>query len=229
LGPDCGDPARPVPVNLGTGKIVYLSVDGGGETANGVLRQFTDLTAVGGTERITAERFKEVVLANQRRIFRLLYSLVRDRDAADTLTQDCFLRAYRKWHTFRGEASVSTWLARIAVNLARDHGRNRRLGFWQKLLSRNTDERGDPNALEMPDPSPSAERVVLAREQLQSVWTAIEQLPPQQRTAFTLRFVGEMSLEEIADVMELEVGTVKAHLFRALSAVRKGVRRQEKP
>jgi RNA polymerase sigma-70 factor (ECF subfamily) len=217
-----------VPVNLGRGRIVYLSVDGGGETANGVLRQFSDLAAVGGTERITAEQFSEVVLANQRRIFRLLCSLVRDRDAADTLTQECFLRAYRKRHSFRGEASVNTWLVRIAINLARDHVRNRRLAFWRKLFSSNADERGDPQALEMPDPSPSAERVVLAREQLQSVWTVMEQLPPQQRTAFTLRFVGEMSLEEIAQVMELEVGTVKAHLFRAVSAVRKGVRRQER-
>lgn len=219
----------PVPVNLGRGRIVYLSVDAGGEAANGVLRQVSDLAAVGGTERITAEEFNEVVRANQRRIFRLLCSLVRDRDAADTLTQECFLRAYRKRHSFRGEASVSTWLVRIAINLARDHVRNRRRAFWQKLFARNADERSDPQALEMPDPSPSAERVMLAREQLQSVWTVMEQLPQRQRTAFTLRFVGEMSLEEIAEVMELEVGTVKAHLFRAVSAVRERVRRQERP
>jgi RNA polymerase sigma-70 factor (ECF subfamily) len=204
-----------------------MSMDGAREVADGALRPFTDLATVGGAEGITAEEFDGIVLASQRRVFRVLYSLVRDRDAADTLTQECFLRAYRRRHTFRGEASVGTWLVRIAINLARDHSRNRRLAFWRKLFVRNLDERTKPQPLEIADPTPSPERVLLAREQLKSVWTAVEQLPPQQRTTFALRFAAEMSLAEIADVMDLEMGTVKAQLFRAVSAVRKGVQGQK--
>ncbi|MBZ5516716.1 MAG: sigma-70 family RNA polymerase sigma factor [Acidobacteriia bacterium] len=184
-------------------------------------------SALSGIEGIRAEDFERIVRANQQRIFRVLYSLVRDRDAADTLTQECFLRAYRKRHSFRGEANVSTWLVRIAINLARDYGRNQRLAFWRKLFAVSGEDRHGPPAAHIPDPTPSPERVLLAREQLQSVWTAVEQLPQQQRAAFALRFIAEMSLGEIADVMDLEVGTVKAHLFRAVSAIRKGVRGQK--
>ena len=91
----------------------------------------------GRTEGIAAEEFDHIVRSHQRRVFRVLFSLVRDRDLADNLTQDCFLRAYQKRATFRGEASVETWLIRIAVNLARDHARNRRLAFWRNILQRD--------------------------------------------------------------------------------------------
>ena len=90
----------------------------------------------GRTKGIAAEEFDHIVRSHQRRVFRVLFSLVRDRDLADNLTQDCFLRAYQKRATFRGEASVETWLIRIAVNLARDHARNRRLAFWRNILQR---------------------------------------------------------------------------------------------
>lgn len=210
-------------------EFVYISVDGSGEFADGVLTQLRKLaSAVDGTAGITAGEFDGIVLANQRRIFRLLYSLVRDHDTADTLTQECFLRAFRKRHSFRGEASVTTWLVRIATNLARDYSRNQRLAFWRKLFRGSRDQRGETQPIEIPDPMPSPERVLLVREQLESVWAVMEQLPHQQRTAFALRFASDMSLGEIAGVVDLEVGTVKAHLYRAICAVKKGVRGQEK-
>ncbi|HEV8383868.1 MAG TPA: sigma factor, partial [Candidatus Acidoferrales bacterium] len=82
------------------------------------------------TTGLRAEDFDEIVREHQQRIFRFLRSLLRDSDAADTLTQECFLRAYRKRASFRGEASVATWLTRIAINLATDYRRNRRCAFW---------------------------------------------------------------------------------------------------
>lgn len=203
---------------------VYTIVDAD-EIAGSALTPYTDLaSAARGVEGIRAEEFNGIVLANQQRIFRVLYSLVRDRDTADTLTQECFLRAYQKRHTFRGDASVATWLVRIATNLARDYGRNRRLAFWRKLFADGHAERGERQPLEIRDPAPSAERALLAQEQLKSVWAVMEQLPRQQRTVFSLRFAGEMSLREIADVMDLEIATVKAHLFRAVAAVKNRVR-----
>ena len=196
--------------------------------AGSALTPYTDLAAVaGGIEGISADEFDGIVRAHQQLVFRVLYSLVRDRDTADTLTQECFLRAYKKRHTFRGEASVSTWLVRIASNLARDHARNRRLAFWRKLFASGADGRGEQRPFEIQDPAPSPERALLAREQINSVWAVLEQLPRQQRTAFSLRFAGEMSLRQIAEVMDLEVGTVKAHLFRAITAVRNRVRGEE--
>ena len=87
------------------------------------------------TEAFSAENFDQLVSLNQRRIYRLLISLLRDPDAADTLTQECFLKAYTSRSSFRGECSVETWLYRIAVNLARDHVRNRRVAFWKRLFA----------------------------------------------------------------------------------------------
>lgn len=181
----------------------------------------------GRTEGLAAEEFDHIVRSHQRRVFQVLFSLVRDRDLADNLTQECFLRAYQKRSTFRGEASVETWLIRIAVNLARDYARNRRLAFWRILFERASPPENEKADLETPDPYPSVERTVLAREQLAAAVSVLEKVSPQQRLAFSLRFFEEMTLEEIADAMQLEIGTVKAHLFRAVTAVRKKLKEQE--
>jgi RNA polymerase sigma-70 factor, ECF subfamily len=172
------------------------------------------------TAGIAAADFDALVRSHQRRVFRVLYSLVRDQDLADNLTQDCFLRAYQNRAKFRGEASVETWLIRIAVNLARDHARNRRLAFWRNILQRPSRPEPAAEEKEISDPGPSPERALLARERLAEVESTLESIPAQQRTAFALRFFEEMTLQEIAGAMQLEVGTVKAHLFRAVSALR---------
>jgi RNA polymerase sigma-70 factor (ECF subfamily) len=165
------------------------------------------------------EEFDSLVRAQQKRIFRLLMTLVRDPDAADTLTQECFLRAYRMRASFRGECKVETWLARIAVNLATDHARSRRVAFWKRLLPVAGREEGNPLP-DPPAPQASPERAAIARQQASRAWAAAERLPAQQKTAFLLRFAEEMTLEEIAGTMGLNEGTVKAHLHRAVAAVR---------
>lgn len=173
----------------------------------------------GAAEFAGLQDFDAVVRQFQRRIFRVLLALVRDNDTAETLTQECFLNAYRSRATFRGEASVSTWLTRIAINLARAHHRSRKLAFWKKV----TTEREDPAEVlpTIADNRVSAERGLLAKERLAAVWTAVDNLTPQQRTVFMLRFVEEMSLEQIAEATSLKIGTVKSHLFRAVDAVRR--------
>jgi len=186
------------------------------------LATLADMAATGGlAESIAARDFDHLVRLYQRRVYRVLYSLLRDPDLADNLTQECFLRAYQKWDTFRGEARVETWLIRIAVNLARDQGRSRRWQFWQSLFRQTPTAETETAWLETVDPAPSPERALLAREQVAIVASILENLPPQQRSVFSLRFFEEMTLEEIAEAIQLEIGTVKAHLFRAVSKVRK--------
>ena len=162
--------------------------------------------------------FTPLVQAHQQRIYRVLLGMVRDPDAAESLTQECFLKAYQKRASFRGEASVGVWLLKIAVNLARDHRRSRLREFWHRWSSSSQEvaELGE----RLPDPQASPERVLLGREEVASVWSAVEKLPPQQRAVFVLRFVEEMSLEEIAEATSLKLGTVKTHLFRAVHAIR---------
>ena len=83
--------------------------------------------------------FDTVVRLYWPRIFRFVLASLRDRDAAQTVTQDCFLKAYRSRDRFRGEASIHTWMIQIAVNLIRDFGRNRRLQFWRRARSSAVD------------------------------------------------------------------------------------------
>lgn len=181
-----------------------------------------------------AEREFEILVAlHQRSIYRLLLGLTRDPDAAETLTQECFLKAFQNRNGFRGEASVKTWLMRIAINLAYDHRRSRRVQFWRKLFQRNA-ERAVPensssaDAIEplletMADQRSSAEQQLLAREHLAAVWGAVGKLSNQQRCVFLLRFVEELSLEEIAQAVGVSVASVKTHLRRATLAVRQAV------
>jgi len=179
--------------------------------------------AAGRTRAVSglrAEDFDETVRQNQGRIFRFLMSLLRDADTADTLTQECFLRAYRKRASFRGDASISTWLTRIAINLAADHRKNRRNTFWSRLFGRNHAEDSEAAVLAVADAQPSAERALIAGEQYAAVRAVVDELPPRQKAVFLLRFVDEMSIQEIAQATGLETGTVKSHLHRALSAVR---------
>ena len=180
------------------------------------------------TEAFSAENFDQLVSLNQRRIYRLLISLLRDPDAADTLTQECFLKAYTSRSSFRGECSVETWLYRIAVNLARDHVRNRRVAFWKRLFesqqSQSQSEDLEDVAQRIPDKRPSLERNLLAKEEVDLVWRTAQQLSPMQREVFLLRFAQDMSLEEISQTLEVQLGTVKAHLSRALSTVRARVK-----
>jgi RNA polymerase sigma-70 factor (ECF subfamily) len=162
--------------------------------------------------------FTPLVQSHQQRIYRVLLGMVHDPDAAQSLTQECFLKAYQKRASFRGEANVGVWLLKIAVNLARDHRRSCLREFWHRLSSSSAGlaELGQ----RLPDPHATQERVLLGREEVAGVWSAVEKLSPQQRAVFVLRFIEEMSLEEIAEATSLKVGTVKTHLFRAVHAIR---------
>ena len=178
---------------------------------------------------IPLETFDQLVVTHQRRIHRILLTLLRDGDAADTLTQEVFLRAFQKRTDFRGEARVGTWLVRIALNLAKDHRRNRRLAFWRRLVRNDQSRDGTDVAPWVRDPAPSAERTIVAREQLAAIQVAVDRLSHRQRTCFVLRFVEAMTIEEIAETLQLEIGTVKAHLSRAVSTLRRRLAEREGP
>jgi len=156
--------------------------------------------------------FDAVVRDYWPRIFRFAFASLRDRDAAQTLAQDSFVKAYHAREGFRGDARVQTWLLQIAVNLVRDRLRNRRLQFWKRV--------SEPVDPAVPDGGRSPEAVLLANERVRAVWRAAAALPERQKTVFLLRFVEDMDLLEIAAATGMREGTVKTHLFRALRAVR---------
>jgi RNA polymerase sigma-70 factor (ECF subfamily) len=162
--------------------------------------------------------FAEVAGRYRPQIFRFLLASLRDPDAAETLTQDCLLKAHRNWASFRGESNVMTWLLRIAINLQKDHWRNRRLQFW-KLTGKNAVDASDAGQW-LPSGESSPEQQTVAKDQVRLVWQAVKGLSERQRTVFMLRHVEEMEIHEIASTIGLSEGTVKAHLSRAMVRVR---------
>jgi len=179
--------------------------------------------AIGKNEQAVLELadFDEVVRVYRPRILRFLTASLTDRDAAETLTQECFLKAWNARQQFRGDASLSTWLTRIAVNLLRDHLRSRSLRFWQKTRGSALDVMDISDWI--PDGRGSPESIALARDRVAAVWRAVEKLSAQQRTVFVLRFVEEMELDEIASTIGMNLSTVKSHLYRALAIVRERI------
>ena len=166
--------------------------------------------------------FDRVVQQYWPRILRFLLGAVQDTDVAETLTQDCFLRAYRSRHTFRGDSTLNTWLMTIAVNLVRDHARNRRFQFWRKAQRHAVDSALVAEGL--PDRKISPEQRALIHEQVQAVWDATANLSNKQRTVFLLRFVEDLDILEIAEATGLSESAVNVHLFRAVRAIRRRVR-----
>ena len=167
--------------------------------------------------------FERVVQQYRPVVFRFILASLRDRDDAESLTQDCFFRAYRHRSRFRGDAAVKTWLMQIAANLVRDLTRNRRFQFWRRARSAAIRPHELSDFLSSGECSPEAR--TLLREQLHAIWSATENLSERQRAVFMLRFVEDMDLLEIAEVLGMKEGTVKKHLFRALHAVREQIRR----
>jgi RNA polymerase sigma-70 factor, ECF subfamily len=173
-------------------------------------------------QEIAAQEFSRVVESHRPQIFRFLLASLRDVDLAETLTQECFLKAHRNWSRFRGDSSPMTWLMRIAINLQKDHWRNRRLQFWRNTRTNAVDL--DEASEWLPSGERTAEQLMLAREQVAQVWKVVGNLSERQRTVFLLRYVEERELSEIARATGLSEGTVKAHLSRAVGKVRAELR-----
>jgi RNA polymerase sigma-70 factor (ECF subfamily) len=169
-------------------------------------------------EEQAVDEFARVVQLHRPQIFRFLLASTRDVDLAETLTQECFLKAHRNWASFRGESTAMTWLMRIAINLQKDHWRNRRMQFWRTTRTNSVDL--DEASEWLPSGESSIETQMLARERVKQVWQSVKGLSERQRTVFLLRYVEERELSEIAAATGLSEGTVKAHLSRAVSRVR---------
>src|SRR5205814_9278295 len=155
-----------------------------------------ELTAVKPQVVAELEDFDQTIGLYQQRIYRLLLGQLGEPDIAEELTQECFIRAYQHRNRFRGESQVFTWLARIAINLARDYFRNRRLAFWRKLSRLDNSEEENRRALAVPDRSVSPEELVIQREKLAEVMDRVQQLSQPQRETLLLSVIEEMSLEE---------------------------------
>jgi RNA polymerase sigma-70 factor (ECF subfamily) len=152
------------------------------------------------------------------RLLRFVAYSTGDQDLAETIVQDCLLKAYNGRESFRGDCSVYTWLAHIATNLVRDHLRTRKFQFWRTVQKTAPDLSEMSSLLLSRESSPESQ--ILARERAQQVSAALEDLSVNQRTVFLMRFIEEMEMSEICQATGMQISTVKTHLHRAVKAVR---------
>ncbi|HEX5226561.1 MAG TPA: RNA polymerase sigma factor [Bryobacteraceae bacterium] len=164
-------------------------------------------------------RFSSLMASEQKRVFLLCRRMLQDPEDADSATQDTFLKA---WQALKRPESgeiedAGKWITRIAVNTCLDRLRSRRWQFWRKRPK----PEDESSILSLAtSTAPDAEDQLFAREIARRLEQAIEKLSLRQRAAFTLRHYEDRSLAEIAEILKLDVGTVKVHLFRATEKLR---------
>jgi RNA polymerase sigma-70 factor (ECF subfamily) len=164
------------------------------------------------------EDIEELVRVHRPSVLRHAWWLLKDKDLAETVTQDCFMRAFNSRALYRGQCSVRTWLMAIATNLVRDRTRTYGFRFWRQVRSSAVDVCAMENRL--PCRRQTVEAEMLTREKLRHIWATVDGLPGRQRTVFMLRFVEEMPVSEIAQTTGLNLSTVKSLLYRTLRTVR---------
>lgn len=169
--------------------------------------------------------FGSWMASEQKRIFLLCRRLLDDADEADSATQDVFLKAYRALSKGGAEAAdlenPAKWVTRIAVNTCVDRLRSKAWKFWRRRAG--AEEEGAVLG-RTAGGEPNAERQFFAKQIQGRVEAALTKLSARQRAVFSLRHYDAMALEEIAKVLDLDIGTVKAHLFRALAKMREELR-----
>ena len=183
----------------------------------------TDLMLVERTVAGDQKAFELLVIKYQRRIERLIGRMVRDVDLVEDIAQETFIRAYRALAQFRGEAQFYTWLYRIAVNTAKKAlGELKRdpLVVESALRGGGGDDDDETSALENELTSAETPETVLAAKEIATaVNSAMDALPEELRQAVTLREIEGLSYEEIAEVMNCPIGTVRSRIFRAREAI----------
>jgi RNA polymerase sigma-70 factor (ECF subfamily) len=171
------------------------------------------------TVEASTREFSSWMVLEQKRIFLLCRRLLQDVEDADAATQDTFLKAWQALNRSSGQdlEEPGKWLTRIAVNTCLDRLRSRRWQFWKKRPS----PQDETTILSMaPATGPDAEDRIFAGQIGDRLAAALGKLSARQRAVFTLRHYEDQSLAEIAETLNLNVGTVKIHLFRAIERLR---------
>ena len=155
-------------------------------------------------------------------IFNFIFRMVRDRGQVEDLTQEAFIKAFASLKNFNEEFAFSTWLYKIATNNCIDHIRKRKLQMYS--IDKPIESKDSEYVFELPDDSFEPDRDLITDQRALLLHQAIDHLPEKYRRVIQLRHTEEKSYEEIADILRLPIGTVKAHIFRARELLYKQLR-----
>ena len=164
--------------------------------------------------------FEDLVQKYRRPIVSVMYRMARNAAAAEDLAQEVFLRVYRSRETYEATAKFTTWLYRIATNLAVNHARDTRHERPELQVSLDEPDEDTGTTLEVPDSSLNAEQAIVRRERMMAIRQKVEALPEQQRLAVIMHKYQQMDYKQISEVLKKSESATKSLLFRAYETFR---------
>ena len=194
------------PVNLSTSNLVQQSNSG---------MTNEEQLLIENVQRGGMAAFQELVEKYKQKVYYMALEMTGNHHDAEDLSQEVFMKVYVSIKDFRGDSKLSSWLYRIAMNLCIDKSRRKRL----KLVEL------DEKIQEKPSPGMTPDAAIQSQAMQVQIQQALSKLPPRQRSIFVMRHYNEMMLREIAEVLEISEGTVKAQLFRAIQKLQKELAR----
>ena len=172
-----------------------------------------ELTVIRRVQRGDTDAFEVLVAAYEKNVFNVALQMTGNREDAQDMTQEAFLKAYSSLSSFRGDSKFSSWLYRIVSNVCLDF--KRRQGRRPSSSLTVEDDEGENIQLDIADESQSPEALLERKMTREAVRAGLQQLPDEQRQILLLREIQGLSYEEIGEAMGLEAGTVKSRIFRA--------------
>lgn len=182
-----------------------------------------DQQLVERAQRGDKHAYELLIVKYQRRLARLISRFVRDAAEVEDVTQEAFIKAYRALPTFRGESAFYTWLYRIGINTAKNY----LLAFKRRAPTSTQFDADEAEGFEdagLLQEVSTPENELMSKQVVDVVNSSLQQLPDDLRTALTLREIEGLSYEEIADVMNCPIGTVRSRIFRAREAIAENLR-----
>lgn len=182
-----------------------------------------DQLLVERVQRGDQKAFALLVEKYQRKLGRLLARMIRDQAEVEDVVQESFIKAYRALPNFRGDSAFYTWLYRIGINTAKNHlvAMGRRPSVSNDIEVEDAENFEDGDELRTVD---TPETELMTKELAQTVKQAIDALPQELKTAISLRELDGLSYEEIAELMQCPIGTVRSRIFRARESVAEKLR-----
>lgn len=177
-------------------------------------RATEDLDLVDRAKKGDQAAFNKLMSRYRESIFFMVLKMVHNRDDAEDLTMEAFGKAFNNLHNYSADFAFSTWLFKIATNNCIDHIRKKRLQTTS-LEQTSTSDEGEVTPIAVKDHNPDPEESMMKEQRAEKIRSAIEQLSPKYRALIELRYLDELAYEEIAEKLDIPLGTVKAQLFRA--------------
>lgn len=162
--------------------------------------------------------FEELIAEYEKKIYNYCFRMTNNREDAEDLAQEVFIKVYRGLKSFKGDSQFSTWIYRIAYNTCVDKFRRKKV----RVLSM-TPANEEEKELDLPDGEPLPEEKVLQAEKKKLIQECIESLKPEYKTVIILRDIQDHTYESIADILGIPLGTVKSHISRARAALREAL------